>query len=154
MSKKITLDELLKILDPQVRWLSRSVSIKGYAKEDLAQELRLKVTEDVRSGKGQRKGISWWFIRLKWHAIYLYRREMREPLSKSITLETILEQSENYSNKCRGGRMIKKADYKGFCKHIEGYEKLGIPWGLNDLRRLAKQYNVPIPKEYRLKGDK
>lgn len=65
MAKKITLDELLKILDPQIKWLSRSVRIKGFEKEDIAQELRLKVTEDVRSGKGQRKGISWWFLRLK-----------------------------------------------------------------------------------------
>lgn len=120
MSKKITLDELLKILDPQVRWLSRSVSIKGYAKEDLAQELRLKVTEDVRSGKGQRKGISWWFIRLKWHAIYLYRREMREPLSKSITIETILANMEEptprktseYSNKSRGGNITYRVIYE------------------------------------------
>ena len=106
MAKKITLDELLKILDPQIRWLARSVRIKGYENEDLAQELRLKVTEDVRSGKGQRKGISWWFLRLKWHAIYIYRRERREPLTKSITIETLLENAEDYKNQRRSGKII------------------------------------------------
>lgn len=106
MARKITLDELLKILDPQIKWLSRSVSIKGFEKEDLAQELRTKVIEDVRSGKGQRKGISWWFLRLKWHAIYIYRREVREPLTKSITIETLLENAEDYKNQRRSGKII------------------------------------------------
>jgi DNA-directed RNA polymerase specialized sigma24 family protein len=106
MSKKITLDELLKILDKQIRWLARSVRIKGYEDSDIAQELRTKVIEDVRSGKGQRKGISWWFIRLKWHAIYIYRREKREPLTKSITIETILENADEYKNQRRGGNTV------------------------------------------------
>jgi len=52
--------------------------------------------------------------------------------------------------------MIKKkrANYKGFCLHIREYDKLGIPYGLNDLRRLARKYYCPIPKEFRQKGDK
>jgi DNA-directed RNA polymerase specialized sigma24 family protein len=106
MATKITLEQLLKILEPQIKWLSRSVRIKGYDDKDIAQELVLKVTEDVRSGKGQRKGVSWWFLRLKWHAIYIYRRELREPLTKSITLETILEKSDEYKNRGRCGKQI------------------------------------------------
>jgi hypothetical protein len=51
--------------------------------------------------------------------------------------------------------MIKKrADYKGFCLHLKEYDRLGIGYGLNDLRRLARKYNCSIPKEYRQKGDK
>jgi hypothetical protein len=94
MAKKITLEELLKLLDKQIKYLAKTVRIKGYEREDLEQELKLKITEDVRSGEGQRKGINWWFLRLKWHIIYIYRRELREPLTKSITLETIMEAME------------------------------------------------------------
>jgi len=106
MAKKITLQELLKILDPQIRYLAKTVRIKGYEREDLEQELRLKITEDIRSGEGQRKGISWWFLRLKWHVIYIYRREVKEPLSKSITIETIIEESNEYKNRGRMGNKI------------------------------------------------
>ena len=38
---------------------------------------------------------------------------------------------------------MKKPDYEGFCKHIEAWDKLGIPWGMSDLRRIAKKYNTP-----------
>ena len=45
--------------------------------------------------------------------------------------------------------MNKKVDYKGFCLHIKEYDKLGIPYGINDLIRLARKYNTPIPKQFR-----
>ena len=35
---------------------------------------------------------------------------------------------------------------KAFCKHVEEYKRLGIPYGLSDLRRLARLYDTPIPK--------
>ena len=38
-------------------------------------------------------------------------------------------------------------DYKGFCEHVEEWRKLGIPWGISDLIRLAKMYNTPIPEK-------
>jgi len=50
--------------------------------------------------------------------------------------------------------MKKIVDYKGFVLHVRAWDKLGIPWGLNDLRELARKYHTPIPKEYRQKGDK
>jgi len=45
-----------------------------------------------------------------------------------------------------------RADWKGFCEHVDEYDKLGIGWGINDLIRLSKIYHTPIPKKYR-KGD-
>lgn len=39
-----------------------------------------------------------------------------------------------------------KADYEGFCTHVKAYEEAGIPLGLKDLVRFAKQYNCEIPK--------
>jgi DNA-directed RNA polymerase specialized sigma24 family protein len=120
MAKRISLEELLVILNPQIKYLSRYLKIKGYEKDDLAQELRLKVIEDVRLKKGYRKGISWWFKRLKWHIIYIYRRERREPLTKSITIETILlnmdqnweRTTSKYMNKHRGGEILYKVIYE------------------------------------------
>lgn len=48
----------------------------------------------------------------------------------------------------------RKVNYKGFILHLKAYNKLGIPYGLNDLRRLARKYNCPIPNEFKQKGDK
>ena len=45
--------------------------------------------------------------------------------------------------------MKKKADYKGFCLHLKEYDKFNIAYGINDLIRLAKKYNTPIPKQFR-----
>lgn len=38
------------------------------------------------------------------------------------------------------------ADYKGFGEHYLEYVTQGIPIGINDLKRLAKKYNTPIPE--------
>lgn len=38
-----------------------------------------------------------------------------------------------------------KPDYKGFCKHIEEWNKQRIPWGTSELIKLTKIYNTPIP---------
>lgn len=36
-------------------------------------------------------------------------------------------------------------NYKGFVLHIEEYNKHFISFGINDLIRLSKKYNCPIP---------
>jgi len=38
------------------------------------------------------------------------------------------------------------ADYEGFYDHLKEHEDNGIPTGMKDLIRLAKQYNCEIPK--------
>jgi len=35
-------------------------------------------------------------------------------------------------------------NYEEFVKHVDEWDKLGISWGLSDLRCLAKKYNTPI----------
>lgn len=42
-----------------------------------------------------------------------------------------------------------KADYRGFVLHIWEWIDSDIPFGMSDLRELAKTYNCPVPKEYR-----
>jgi hypothetical protein len=42
--------------------------------------------------------------------------------------------------------IIKEPDYEGFCLHMKEYEEHGIPTGMSDLLRLARRYNLPIPK--------
>jgi hypothetical protein len=49
--------------------------------------------------------------------------------------------------------MKKSANYKEFVLHLLEYKILGISYGLNDLRRLARKFNCPIPKEYKQLGD-
>ena len=46
-----------------------------------------------------------------------------------------------------------RADYKGYCLHKIEWDILGISYGLNDLRDLARKYNCTIPKEFKQKGD-
>jgi hypothetical protein len=36
-------------------------------------------------------------------------------------------------------------NYQKFVKHVNQWKKLGIPYGINDLRELAKKYDTPIP---------
>ena len=33
-------------------------------------------------------------------------------------------------------------DYKGFVKHVDEWDRVGINWGLSDLRILAKKYGT------------
>jgi hypothetical protein len=40
-----------------------------------------------------------------------------------------------------------KPDYEGFVEHIQEWERLGLPYDLSDLIRLAKKYGTPIPLE-------
>jgi hypothetical protein len=42
-------------------------------------------------------------------------------------------------------KKIKKPNYKGFCLHIEEWNKKGIPYGITDLIKLAETYHTPIP---------
>jgi len=42
--------------------------------------------------------------------------------------------------------MKNKEDYEGFVKHTMEWDKYGIPYGLSDLKLLARKYNTPIPK--------
>ena len=50
--------------------------------------------------------------------------------------------------------MTHKADYREFCLLLKEYNRLGISYSLNDLRRLARKYHCPIPKEFKQQGDK
>jgi len=52
----------------------------------------------------------------------------------------------NEENKLNLGGVSNCADYEGFHDHLKEYEDNGIPTGMKDLIRLAKQYNCEIPK--------
>lgn len=38
-----------------------------------------------------------------------------------------------------------KPNYDGFIKHVETWDREGIPYGIRDLLRLAQNYRTPIP---------
>jgi len=108
---KDSADKLIKTLEPQIKWLSK-IKIKGFDKDDVAQELRLRIIQDLKKGKGYNLGANGWFLRLKWHAIYLYRSQSTEPLSKSITIEKLLGDSDNINWKNYGRTGKKKKNGK------------------------------------------
>ena len=39
---------------------------------------------------------------------------------------------------------MKKPDYKGFVLHIREWERIGISYGVKELRELASKYDCPI----------
>jgi len=41
-----------------------------------------------------------------------------------------------------------KQDYEGFVCHIQTWDKENLPYGTEDLRKLAHRYNVPVPNQY------
>jgi hypothetical protein len=101
--------KVIKSLEPQIRFLSKKIKIKGFDSDDIAQELRILVIEELRSKRGINFGVNAWFLRLKWHAIYLYRLHSTEPLSKSITIEKLLGDTDNidWKNYGRTGKKNK-----------------------------------------------
>ena len=44
-----------------------------------------------------------------------------------------------------------KADYKGFVLHTKEWDRLGIPYGFNELIEIAEKYNTPIPINIQLR---
>ena len=38
-------------------------------------------------------------------------------------------------------------DYAGFRKHLKAYDRRGISWGTQNLKRLAGMYGTPIPRK-------
>ncbi|MBA7474951.1 hypothetical protein ES707_10314 [subsurface metagenome] len=38
-----------------------------------------------------------------------------------------------------------ESDYKSFCEHVEEWNRIGIPYGISDLMRIARRYGTPIP---------
>jgi sialic acid synthase SpsE len=38
-----------------------------------------------------------------------------------------------------------KADYEGYCKHKEFWDKHNVAYSLHDCVELAKKYNCPVP---------
>lgn len=54
--------------------------------------------------------------------------------------------SKEKKQQCAIHNVSNCADYEGFYEHLKEYEDNGIPTGMKDLIRLARQYNCEIPK--------
>ncbi len=93
----MTLEELLKKLEPQIQFLGNTMKILGMSKDDVKQELKLHVVEDFtkftqEEHEKYREG--WWFKRLKWFLINLSEKERKEPVNKAIRMERFQENEE------------------------------------------------------------
>lgn len=82
-------EELLKLLNPQIDYLSQSFKIAGMEREDIAQELRISVLLDYskNSDKADVESQGWWFQRLKWYVMNLREKESKEPINRSVRIE-------------------------------------------------------------------
>lgn len=82
-------EELLKLLEPQVDYLSQSFKVPGMEKEDLSQELKIMILLDYckNSDKSDVECQGWWFQRLKWYIMNIKERESKEPVNKSTRIE-------------------------------------------------------------------
>lgn len=45
--------------------------------------------------------------------------------------------------------MKRLKNYEGFMNHLAEWDKNNVAYSLNDMRILAKKYNVPVPDEYK-----
>jgi len=93
----MTPTELVKKLDPQLKYLSNTV-IRGMEKADVKQELTMMVLEDVKKNPDflsltYEEG--WWFKRLKWHMLNLKEKEHRDPVNRSIRFESFDGKGKN-----------------------------------------------------------
>ena len=62
------------------------------------------------------------------------------------TVNLVITEFEARTERLHKHNVSNCADYEGFHEHLKEYEDNGIPMGLKDFIRLAKQYNCEIPK--------
>jgi len=90
--------ELIKKLEPQIKYLSTSTKVRGLERDDIKQELILMVLEDVKKNPKfleETYSEGWWFKRLKWILLNLREKEHREPVNRSIRFETLDGRKKN-----------------------------------------------------------
>ena len=83
----MTLEELLKKIDQQINFLGNTFKIPGMDRDDVKQELRLRIIEDFNKillEDRDKYNEGWWFLKLKWSLINLSEKEGREPLNKAL----------------------------------------------------------------------
>ena len=90
MRHKITkeLKLLIENLKPQIKYLSSKYRISGMVKNDLQQELVLKIILDYQKEKNRKTNKGWWFKRLQWHLYNMIKRAQLDPLNKTISVNT------------------------------------------------------------------
>lgn len=82
--------ELLEKLEPQIQFLGNTFKIPGMDRNDIKQELRLRIVDDVNKmalEEREKYNEGWWFLRLKWSLINLLEKEGREPINRSVRID-------------------------------------------------------------------
>jgi len=87
----MNIEELLKKLESQIKYLSNNFKIPGMTNKDIAQELNLMIIEDFKKYSSDTYDKGWWFKRLKWHIQNKAMKESKEPVNRSIRIHTFGE---------------------------------------------------------------
>jgi hypothetical protein len=81
----MTREQLLDSLQSQLDHLSSKYRIPGMTRDDVRQQLIVKVLEDYDEyGNDETKKVGWWFKRLDWYAQRLVKRSKNDPLNNSV----------------------------------------------------------------------
>jgi len=94
MTKK-QIKHLLDELDDAFDFLGWKYNIEGMEKNDVKQELRLRVLEICKKEDVDDKGLGWWFNRSQWILLGLLTKSKRKPLDSSISLDSFLEDKDS-----------------------------------------------------------
>jgi len=94
MTKK-QIKQLLEELDDAFDFLGWKYNIEGMEKNDIKQDLKLRVLEVCKKEDVSDKGLGWWFNRSQWYLLNKLTKSKRKPLDNSLSLESFLGGSNN-----------------------------------------------------------
>ena len=78
-------EDLIDNLNQPINYLSNKYYVDGFGKNDLKQELYLKIIIDY--DKFGKKSRGWWFKRLQWYIYNMIKKSELKPLSSAIRLD-------------------------------------------------------------------
>lgn len=80
---------LIVLLKKQINYLSYKHHIPGLGRDDLRQELILKIIVDFKNYGI--KSLGWWFIRLQWYIRNMFKKSKLQPLNNTISIHKYYE---------------------------------------------------------------
>jgi|GEM_PF-6934113 len=88
----MTIEQLLDSLKDQITYLANSTKIPGMDRADVKQEIILNIIIDFNKlpeADRDKYKEGWWFKRMKWFVTNLAIKESKEPVNRSIRLESL-----------------------------------------------------------------
>lgn len=89
--KKRSLKKLLVDIDDSITFLSNHFHILGYSRDDLKQMMIINIIKTYKKNPKyyNRRKLGYWFKLSKWHMLNLLKKNERNPLANSISIDSI-----------------------------------------------------------------